>query len=46
MLLLDPAVENYPPIWVTVDAIWDAMSTLDDHAPHGRGFVIVREGTQ
>jgi len=43
ILLLDPAIAHYPPIWVTVEAIWNAMRTPDESAPHGRGFVIVRE---
>jgi hypothetical protein len=43
ILLLDPAVANYPPVWVTVPEIFNAMKISDADAPRGRGFVTVRE---
>lgn len=44
ILVLDAEVAHYPPVWVTVESIWNAMKEVDDEAPRGRGFVVVREG--
>lgn len=41
LLVLDVASHKYPPVWVSVAALWKAMDTMDDASGQTRGFVIV-----
>lgn len=43
-LILDVAAFKYPPVWVSTDALWNAMNTLDSSSGRTRGFIVVREG--
>ncbi len=43
MLVLDVAAHKYPPVWVSVDALWEAMNApLNEETTVTRGFVLVR----
>lgn len=44
LLILDVAAYKYPPVWVSTEALWKAMDTIDTSAERSRGFVVVREG--
>lgn len=44
LLILDVAAFKYPPVWVSTDALWNAMNTLDSSSGRTRGFIVVREG--
>lgn len=44
-LILDVAAYKYPPVWVSAQALWDAMNAVDSASGRTRGFVVVREGT-
>lgn len=44
LLILDVAVHNYPPVWVSTATLWNAMNTIDNWADRSRGFIVVREG--
>lgn len=42
MLVLDVAAHRYPPVWVPVDTLWEAMNApLNPDTTTTRGFVIV-----
>ncbi|WP_421726425.1 phytochelatin synthase family protein [Bauldia sp.] len=44
-LILDVSRYKYPPVWVTAEALFGAMNTLDsDNDDKSRGFVIVSRG--
>lgn len=43
-LILDVAAYKYPPVWVSTEALWDAMSAPVGSSLQTRGFVVVREG--
>lgn len=46
VLILDVAAHKYPPVWVRVDEVWDAMNApLNPETSITRGFVIVHERT-
>ncbi len=42
-LVLDVAAHEYPPVWVTAGALWNAMKTRDDTSGETRGFIVVGE---
>jgi hypothetical protein len=44
LLVLDVAAYKYPPVWVSTDALWNAMNTVDRSSSHTRGFIVVTEG--
>ena len=44
LLILDVAAYKYPPIWVSTEALWNAMNTMDSSSDRTRGFIVVREG--
>jgi hypothetical protein len=43
-LILDVAAYKYPPVWVSTEDLWDAMSASVGSSPRTRGFIVVREG--
>jgi len=43
LLILDVAAYKYPPVWVSTQALWNAMNTLDRASGRTRGFVVVKE---
>jgi hypothetical protein len=43
LLILDVATYKYPPVWVSTEALWNAMNTVDAASGRTRGFVVVRE---
>nr|XP_017249918.1 PREDICTED: glutathione gamma-glutamylcysteinyltransferase 1 [Daucus carota subsp. sativus] len=40
-LILDVARFKYPPHWVPLSLLWDAMNTLDQSSGHHRGFMLI-----
>jgi hypothetical protein len=42
LLILDVAAYRYPPAWVSTEALWNAMNTVDTASGRTRGFVVVR----
>lgn len=42
LLILDVATYKYPPVWVSTEALWNAMNTIDSASGRTRGFVVVR----
>ncbi|MBR8828827.1 MAG: phytochelatin synthase family protein [Gomphosphaeria aponina SAG 52.96 = DSM 107014] len=40
-LVLDVARYKYPPVWVKVEELWEAMKTLDSVSGKTRGFVLI-----
>ena len=40
-LILDVTSTRYPPMWVTTESLWQAMSTVDTDATDYRGFVVI-----
>jgi len=42
LLVLDVAAYKYPPVWVSTEALWNAMNTVDSASGRTRGFVVVR----
>jgi hypothetical protein len=46
LLVLDVATYKYPPVWVSTEAMWRAMSTTDSASGRTRGFVVVRRAQQ
>ena len=45
LLILDVATYKYPPVWVSTEAMWSAMNTIDSSADRSRGFIVAREGS-
>jgi hypothetical protein len=43
-LVLDVARYRYPPFWVTADALWQSVDTLDPDSGLSRGVVLVSAG--
>lgn len=43
LLVLDVAAYKYPPVWVSTEALWKAMNTVDTASGRSRGFIVVRE---
>ena len=43
LLILDVAAYKYPPVWVSTEALWNAMNTVDSSSGRARGFIVVRE---
>lgn len=43
-LILDVAAYKYPPVWVSTEALWNAMNTMDSSSDRTRGFIVVRNG--
>lgn len=44
LLILDVAAHKYPPVWVRLDEVWDAMNApLNPETSTTRGFIIVHE---
>ncbi|XAR61071.1 Glutathione gamma-glutamylcysteinyltransferase [Bertholletia excelsa] len=41
VLILDVARFKYPPHWVPLSLLWEAMDSIDDATGHYRGFMIV-----
>ncbi len=41
-LILDVAAYRYPPVWVALQDLWNAMNTIDGTSGRTRGFVAVR----
>jgi Phytochelatin synthase len=41
LLILDVAAYKYPPVWVAVADLWNAMNTLDPASRHTRGYATV-----
>lgn len=44
LLLLDVAAHKYPPVWVSTQALYDAMNTIDSDGGLPRGVVFVYPG--
>jgi len=44
-LILDVARFKYPPHWVPVELLWDAMNTTDDSTGFLRGFMLISRKT-
>lgn len=44
LLILDVAAYKYPPVWVSTQALWNAINTVDSSAGRPRGFIVVRHG--
>lgn len=44
LLILDVAAYKYPPVWVSTEALWNAMNTVDSESNRTRGFIVVRDG--
>jgi len=42
VLIMDVTAYNYPPTWVPMKLMWDAMNTIDSSSRLTRGFVVVR----
>jgi hypothetical protein len=42
VLILDVARYKYPPVWVSVQALWQAMRTMDPVSGKSRGFLIMQ----
>ncbi|KAJ0963725.1 hypothetical protein J5N97_028847 [Dioscorea zingiberensis] len=40
-LILDVARFKYPPHWVPVSLLWEAMDTIDETTGHPRGFMLI-----
>ncbi|XP_048765523.2 glutathione gamma-glutamylcysteinyltransferase-like [Ostrea edulis] len=45
VLMLDTARFKYPPHWVSVELLWDAMHALDKSTGEPRGYLTVRQKT-
>lgn len=43
VLILDVARYKYPPVWVSVQALWQAMRTLDPVSGKSRGLLVIRK---
>lgn len=43
-LILDVAAYKYPPVWVSTQALWNAMNAPVGTSSRTRGFIVVREG--
>ncbi|KAM7527325.1 hypothetical protein LguiB_030735 [Lonicera macranthoides] len=41
VLILDVARFKYPPHWVPLKLLWEAMDTIDDATGHRRGFMMI-----
>ncbi|KAE8730618.1 Glutathione gamma-glutamylcysteinyltransferase 1 [Hibiscus syriacus] len=41
VLILDVARFKYPPHWVPLSLLWDAMNTIDEATGHLRGFMVI-----
>ncbi|XP_022758472.1 glutathione gamma-glutamylcysteinyltransferase 3-like isoform X5 [Durio zibethinus] len=41
VLILDVARFKYPPHWVPLSLLWDAMNTIDKDTGHHRGFMVI-----
>ncbi|XP_024019168.1 glutathione gamma-glutamylcysteinyltransferase 3 isoform X2 [Morus notabilis] len=41
VLILDVARFKYPPHWVPLTLVWDAMNTIDESTGHRRGYMII-----
>ncbi|XWS76223.1 hypothetical protein CRYUN_Cryun01aG0157100 [Craigia yunnanensis] len=41
VLILDVARFKYPPHWVPLSLLWDAMNTIDKETGHHRGFMVM-----
>ncbi|XVF21544.1 hypothetical protein REPUB_Repub12eG0099000 [Reevesia pubescens] len=41
VLILDVARFKYPPHWVPLPLLWDAMNTIDKATGHPRGFMVI-----
>ncbi|KAK8506117.1 hypothetical protein V6N13_002764 [Hibiscus sabdariffa] len=41
VLILDVARFKYPPHWVPISLLWDAMNTIDKATGHLRGFMVI-----
>ena len=41
LLILDVASYRYPPVWVSTEALWNAMNTVDPASGRTRGFAVV-----
>lgn len=41
VLILDVARFKYPPHWVPLTLLWEAMDTIDNATGHRRGFITV-----
>ncbi|KAA8543397.1 hypothetical protein F0562_021108 [Nyssa sinensis] len=41
VLILDVARFKYPPHWIPLTLLWEAMDTIDDATGHHRGFMIM-----
>lgn len=40
-LILDVARFKYPPHWVPLSLLWEAMNTLDEASGHRRGYAFL-----
>lgn len=41
VLILDVARFKYPPHWVPLSLLWEAMDTIDESTGHHRGFMLI-----
>ena len=41
ILLMDVATYKYPPAWVKLKKLWQAMNTWDDASESMRGFILI-----
>eukprot|EP01018_Ginkgo_biloba_P009702 Gb_13896 [translate_table: standard] len=45
-LILDVARFKYPPHWVPLTLLWEAMNTVDESTQHHRGFMLISKRQQ
>ncbi|GLJ32658.1 hypothetical protein SUGI_0657090 [Cryptomeria japonica] len=45
-LILDVARFKYPPHWVPIPLLWEAMNTIDESTQHHRGFMLISKREQ
>lgn len=44
VLIMDVARFKYPPHWVSVPLLWEAMQTVDSETQRSRGYLVVAKG--
>ena len=41
VLMLDVARFKYPPHWIPLKLLWEAMDTIDEATEHRRGYALL-----
>ena len=44
ILILDTAAHKYPPTWVKLSDLYQAMNTQDSSTDKSRGFITIKSG--